>query len=229
MQNILIIEDEPSIADNIVLSLEREGFTVFWAPTLEQARTFFESEHLDLIVLDIGLPDGNGFDFCRELRVSSNIPVLMLTARSDEVDRIVGLEIGADDYVTKPFSPRELAARVKAILRRTQHQVNDTEAALPPSCLSKLKINPETFRATCMDQHLPLSAHEFHLLEALASQPSRIFSRRQLLEKAWEDPNSAMERTVDAHIKSLRAKMKQLTEIDPIVTHRGFGYSFEEM
>ena len=125
MHSILIIEDEPSIADNIVLSLEREGFTVFWAPTLEQARIFFEGEHLDLIVLDIGLPDGNGFDFCRELRVSSNIPVLMLTARSDEVDRIVGLEIGADDYVTKPFSPRELAARVKAILRRTQNHSNE--------------------------------------------------------------------------------------------------------
>ena len=229
MQNILIIEDEPSIADNIVLSLEREGFSVFWAPTLEQARSFLESDHLDFIVLDIGLPDGNGFDFCRELRASSNIPILMLTARSDEVDRIVGLEIGADDYVTKPFSPRELAARVKAILRRTQPPVNDSNTKTPASSLSKLEINTETFRATWMGQKLALSAHEFHLLEALASQPSRIFSRRQLLEKAWEDPNSAMERTVDAHIKSLRAKMKQLTEIDPIVTHRGFGYSFEEM
>ena len=229
MHSILIIEDEPSIADNIVLSLEREGFTVFWAPTLEQARIFFEGEHLDLIVLDIGLPDGNGFDFCRELRVSSNIPVLMLTARSDEVDRIVGLEIGADDYVTKPFSPRELAARVKAILRRTQNHSNENPPIAEVNGQSKLKIDADTFRATWMDQKLPLSAHEFHLLEALASQPSRIFSRRQLLEKAWEDANSVMERTVDAHIKSLRAKMKQLTEIDPIVTHRGFGYSFEEM
>ena len=226
MTTILIIEDEPSIADNIILSLEREGFKAIWAPTLQEGRDQLTLQTIDLIILDVGLPDGNGFDFCRELRPTQNIPILMLTARSDEIDRIVGLEIGADDYVTKPFSPRELGARVKAILRRTQPptQVEVT----PTTSHSNLQINSETFSAKWMNEKLNLSAHEFHLLEVLASQPGRIFSRRQLLEKAWEDPDAAMERTVDAHVKSLRAKLKQVSPVDPILTHRGFGYSYEE-
>ena len=128
MPQILIIEDEPSIADNIKLALELEGFQNRWAPTLEEGQKLLEERKPELIILDIGLPDGSGFDFCRDLRTTQNIPVIMLTARSDEIDRIVGLEIGADDYVTKPFSPRELAARVKSVLRRTQ---NDFQLQLP--------------------------------------------------------------------------------------------------
>jgi two-component system, OmpR family, catabolic regulation response regulator CreB len=225
MPKILIVEDEPSIADNIRMALDLEGFQHFWASTLAQAEEFLATQSLNLIILDIGLPDGNGFDFCRQLRTSQNIPVIMLTARSDEVDRIVGLEIGADDYVTKPFSPRELAARIKSVLRRTQNSFDcDEEKASSQN----LKIDSQTFSASYGEHKLTLSAHEFHLIEALASQPGRVFSRRQLLERAWQDPNSAMERTVDAHVKSLRAKLKKSIGKDLIVTHRGFGYSLED-
>ncbi|WDE98661.1 two-component system response regulator CreB [Lentisphaera profundi] len=225
MPKILIVEDEPSIADNIRIALDLEGFENLWAPTLAQAHEFLVDEAPALIILDIGLPDGSGFDFCRELRTTQNIPVIMLTARSDEIDRIVGLELGADDYVTKPFSPRELAARVKSVLRRTQ---NSFEVKTECSHSSKLHINSQTFAASYGDFKLKLSAHEFHLIEALAEHPGRIFSRQQLLERAWQDPNSAMERTVDAHVKSLRAKLKKTIGKDLIVTHRGFGYSLED-
>ena len=224
MPQILIIEDEPSIADNIKMALELEGFQNLWAPTLEEGRKLFETHKPQLIILDIGLPDGSGFDFCRDLRSTQNIPIIMLTARSDEIDRIVGLEIGADDYVTKPFSPRELSARVKSVLRRTQ---NDFELPCPSNQNEGLHINSENFTVSWEGEKLSLSAHEFHLLEALHSQPGRIFSRRQLLEKAWQDPNAAMERTIDAHIKSLRAKIRKTAGKDLIVTHRGFGYSIE--
>ena len=225
MPKILIVEDEPSIADNIRMALDLEGFQHLWASTLAQADEYLAENTINLIILDIGLPDGNGFDFCRKLRATQNIPVIMLTARSDEVDRIVGLEIGADDYVTKPFSPRELSARIKSVLRRTQ---NSFEIESPKQAEGKLKVDSNTFSASYEDQKLSLSAHEFHLIEALASQPGRVFSRRQLLERAWQDPNSAMERTVDAHVKSLRAKLKKTIGKDLIITHRGFGYSLED-
>ena len=229
---ILIVEDEPSIADNIALSLEREGFETQCAGTLAEGKTLLDSGLFEMLVLDIGLPDGNGFDFCREIRLTSQIPVIILTARSDEIDRIVGLEIGADDYVCKPFSPRELAARVRAVMRRyqTTEPVFDTVQVMaggenkPEEGLS---IDSEAFEVRWDGQLLKLSAHEFRLLEALASQKGRIFSRQQLLEMAWSEPQAAMERTVDAHIKSLRAKLKKVAKRDLIVTHRGFGYSLD--
>ncbi|MDD7985531.1 two-component system response regulator CreB [Lentisphaera marina] len=225
MAKILIVEDEPSIADNIRMALDIEGFQHCWASTLAKAEEFLAQGAINLIILDIGLPDGNGFDFCRQLRTSQNIPVIMLTARSDDVDRIVGLEIGADDYVTKPFSPRELAARIKSVLRRTQ---NSFDCEIQAQTCQKLKIDSQSFSAYYGEDKLTLSAHEFHLIEALAAQPGRVFSRRQLLERAWQDPNSAMERTVDAHVKSLRAKLKKTIGKDLIITHRGFGYSLED-
>lgn len=230
---ILIIEDEPSIADNIALSLEREGFETNCAGTLAAGKLLLESTDFDLLVLDIGLPDGNGFDFCRDLRLTSQIPVIILTARSDEIDRIVGLEIGADDYVCKPFSPRELAARVRAVLRRYQAEpiydtvqvfADDLEEDSPQPGLF---INSEAFEVRWDGQLLKLSAHEFRLLEALASQKGRTFSRQQLLEMAWPEPQAAMERTVDAHIKSLRAKLRKVASKNLIITHRGFGYSLD--
>ncbi|NQZ56593.1 MAG: two-component system response regulator CreB [Lentisphaeraceae bacterium] len=222
MQKILVIEDEPSIADNIVLALNMEGFSTHWCNTLQDAKSWLNVNEADLLVLDIGLPDGNGFDFCRELRQTSTVPVIMLTARSDEIDRIVGLEIGADDYVTKPFSPRELSARVKAVLRRVSPQTKET-----PRKSADLQIDDEAFTVCWKGESIILSAHEFRLLHALASPSGRTFSRSQLLTKAWDDPGTAMERTVDAHVKSLRAKMKNVIGKDLIVTHRGFGYSLE--
>lgn len=220
---ILIVEDEPSIADNIKVSLAREGFETLVCSTVSDARESLAQEDFHMIILDVGLPDGNGFDFCREVRVNDNIPIIMLTARSDEIDRVVGLEIGADDYITKPFSPRELSARVRAVLRRTVAKITKSEGV---KVHSGLEIDEEAFEVSFNRQSLNLAPYEFRLLVILSGSPGRIFSRQQLLEKAWTEPHAAMERTVDAHIKGLRAKIKKAAGKDFIVTHRGFGYSF---
>ncbi|EDM27895.1 response regulator [Lentisphaera araneosa HTCC2155] len=177
MPKILIVEDEPSIADNIRMALDLEGFQHRWASTLAQADEYLAENTINLIILDIGLPDGNGFDFCRKLRASQNIPVIMLTARSDEVDRIVGLEIGADDYVTKPFSPRELSARIKSVLRRTQ---NSFEIESPKQAEGKLKVDSNTFSASYEDQkaHFIRSRISFNRSSCISAwscfQPSSI-------------------------------------------------------
>lgn len=219
-ESILIIEDEPSIADNLSLSLSREGYDVSLCVNLTDGREYFNENNYDCMILDVGLPDGNGFDFCREVRSQSDIPIIMLTARSDEIDRVVGLEIGADDYITKPFSPRELVARVRAVLRRTQREIK-----INPVPDSKIKVDEDTFEVYVEGKLMQLSHHEFRLIAVLAKSPGRIFSRQQLLEKAWDDPQAAMERTVDAHIKGLRSKIREISGRDLIQTHRGFGYS----
>ena len=220
---ILIVEDEPSIADNLKISLSREGFEPCLCHTISDAREALSNREFQLIILDVGLPDGSGFDFCREIRADNNIPIIMLTARSDEIDRVVGLEIGADDYVTKPFSPRELSARVRAVLRRTAQTVfKEVEAHGDTGIF----IDKDAFEVKINEQTLALAPYEFKLLLILSDSPGRIFSRQQLLEKAWKEPHAAMERTVDAHIKGLRAKIKKAAGKDLIVTHRGFGYSF---
>lgn len=217
---VLVVEDEPAICDSLVYVLATEGFLVRTAATLAAARTELVPGP-QLIVLDVGLPDGNGFDFCRELRRTSRVPVLFLTARADEIDRVVGLEIGADDYVTKPFSPREVAARVKAILRRATAPA----AALP----SPLSIDLTRKIALLDGRPLTLSKQELRLLTVLAEQPGRVFSRAQLLDLAWDDPSAAFDRIIDSHIKSLRAALRSVRpEIDAITTVRGEGYALIE-
>jgi two-component system catabolic regulation response regulator CreB len=217
---ILVVEDEPSIRDAIQYALESDGSEVACTGTGGDALARLDSAAFDLVVLDVGLPDLNGFDVCRRLRERHTVPVLFLTARSGEIDRVVGLEIGGDDYVTKPFSPRELGARVRAILRRTR-----TAPASDPSIFAidadRLVIR---YHATALD----LSRYEYRLLAALIARPGRVFSRAQLMDAAWEEPEASMERTVDTHIKSLRAKLHAVRpNEDPIRTHRGFGYSLE--
>ncbi|HCU24912.1 MAG TPA: two-component system response regulator CreB [Deltaproteobacteria bacterium] len=229
---ILILEDESSIADNIRYGLEAEGFIVTWCTTLAEAKQCLAAGGIDLLVLDVGLPDGNGYDFCKELRKSSPLPVIFLTARSGEIDRIVGLEIGADDYLVKPFSPRELAARVKAIFRRgTAFNAHGTQAgvAAKPKTRTPFFIDSERMKIFYFEQALPLSRYEFRLLRVLVERPGRVLSRDQLMELAWEEPEASLDRTVDAHIKSLRAKMRRVkADLDPIETHRGLGYSLKE-
>jgi two-component system catabolic regulation response regulator CreB len=178
------------------------------------------------VVLDIGLPDMSGFDVCREIRRKHVVPVIFLTARSAEVDRIVGLELGADDYLAKPFSPRELTARVRAVLRR----VNGANGLSVPGAGSDVWRHDE---ARCQigyrGRPLDLTRNEYRLLTALLAQPGRVFSRDQLMAAAWDDPGAAIDRTVDAHVKLLRAKLREVApESDPIVTHRGMGYSLRE-
>jgi len=219
-QKILIIEDEVSIADTVKYVLEQALFEVLCATTAGEGERLLRQYKPDLLVLDIGLPDMNGLDFYRELRHEFDLPVIFLTARSDEVDRIVGLELGADDYVIKPFSPRELAARVKTVLRRFASANSPTIRRV-----GKFELNEECRSISWQGDKLKLSRNEYALLTVLLSHPGRIYSRRQLMEIAWEEPEASMERTVDTHVKTIRAKLKAVCEEDPIVTHRGFGYS----
>jgi two-component system catabolic regulation response regulator CreB len=226
---ILIIEDEPAIADNIVYALETEGFACRWCATGREGLAALDGT-FDLAVLDVGLPDIGGFDLCREIRKRHELPILFLTARAGEIDRVVGLELGADDYVVKPFSPRELAARIKAILRRTSKgNAGDTPTAPPRDAGAPFRLDAERCAIAYFGARLELSRYEYRLLAVLIEKPGRVWSREQLMERAWDEPEASLDRTVDAHIKSLRAKLRQVRpEVEAIVTHRGLGYSLKE-
>ncbi len=220
---ILLVEDEPSIADNIVYALKTDGFEPVWCSTGRDALARFGKDEFALVILDVGLPDINGFELCKQLRATSAVPIIFVTARKDEIDRVVGLEIGGDDYVVKPFSPRELTARVKAVLRRTSHSPAAETTA--PS----FAIDDDRHEISFHGSLLSLSRYEFRLLKILVQKPGRVFSREQLMDQAWEEPEAALDRTVDAHIKTLRAKLRAVrADEDPIRTHRGLGYSMKE-
>ncbi|AOS43490.1 Transcriptional regulatory protein CreB [Lacunisphaera limnophila] len=225
-QTVLVVEDEAAIAETIVYALQTEGFHPIWKTSGREALTWVRQQPVALVVLDVGLPDMSGFDVCRELQKQGAPPIIFLTARSNEVDRIVGLELGADDYLAKPFSPRELTARVRAILRRA-----GTSGAAPPVAAAATGWSHDEGRCRISfhGQALDLTRNEYRLLGALLAAPGRVFSRDQLMVAAWDDPGSALDRTVDAHIKTLRAKLREVApEADPIVTHRGLGYALRE-
>lgn len=220
---LLLIEDESAIADTVIYALEKDGFRVLWHQLAREGEDCLERENVDLLILDIGLPDDNGFEFCRRIRAHHQLPVIFLTARKEEVDRVVGLEIGADDYVTKPFGPRELAARVRAVLRRAQGGQTANSPTVDPSLFA---IDDQRKQIRYQGQWLELTQHEYRILQLLVSRPGQVFSREQLLERAWDDPGQSFDRAVDTHIKTLRAKLKRIdSERQPIRTHRGFGYS----
>jgi len=235
-QKILIIEDEPAIADTLLYALKTEGFEPHWCTTGQGGLAALVAQEFALVVLDVGLPDGSGFEFCKTIRTRSAVPVIFLTARASEIDRVVGLEIGGDDYLVKPFSPRELTARVKAILRRTNgHATNPPGVAQPPTASTAtapepvFAIDEARCRIVYRGQALDLTRCEFRLLKTLLAQPGRVFSREQLMTAAWDDPSASFDRTVDAHIKTLRAKLRAVGPTsDPIQTHRGLGYSLRE-
>ena len=221
-QTILIVEDESSIADNIVFALKTEGYNPIWKQVGSDAVTVVRHGTVDLVILDVGLPDVSGFEICKTIRSFSNVPIVFLTARSDEIDRVVGLEIGADDYVVKPFSPRELVARVRTILKRAR----PSQTAPSHHDQMLFTLDEAKARITYCQQQLTLTRHEYLLLKTLLAQPERVFSREQLMNLAWESPESSIDRTVDAHIKTIRAKLRAInSEHDPVQTHRGMGYS----
>ena len=223
MPHVLLVEDEPAIADTLVYALQTECFAVTHRLTAADALADARITAFDLAILDIGLPDMSGLDLCRKLREISPIPVLFLTARDGETDRILGLEIGGDDYVTKPFSPREIVARVRAILRRSYHE-DLAPSRTPPRAL---RHDPAAMRISCHGIPLDLTAHEYKLLLVLMEKPGRVFTREQLLDHAWQDPGAVTDRTVDAHIKSIRAKLRTAHDgaENLIETRRGLGYS----
>lgn len=238
--SILIIEDEPAIADTIVYALKTEGFAPEWCATGQAGLAALAVKPFAFVILDVGLPDGSGFEVCKVIRARSVVPVLFLTARNTELDRVLGLELGGDDYLVKPFSPRELTARVKAILRRTG-ATESTRAGAPPEKCHPMDDTPgkakgefvvDEARCTVVFRGAPLelTRNEFRLLKTLAAQPGRVFSRNQLLSAAWDDPGASMDRTVDAHVKTVRAKLRAVApDADPIQTHRGLGYSLREV
>jgi two-component system, OmpR family, catabolic regulation response regulator CreB len=218
MGNILLLEDDSAIASTIVYALEREGWKVQHCLLLREARGLMALQAYDLYLLDVGLPDGNGLDICRELRTKGDARILMLSARGEEMDRVLGLELGADDYMAKPFSPRELVARVRALLRR---------AVQTPEPLSVFTHDEAGQRISLQGAWLDLTKREYGVLTLLLAAKGRILSREHLFERVWGLETDSMDRTVDTHIKTLRAKLKAVDLQEFITTHRGMGYSLD--
>jgi two-component system, OmpR family, catabolic regulation response regulator CreB len=228
MAHILIVEDEPSIADTLLFVLQGEGFSVTWKTLAGDALKLLQTTPIDLVIMDVGLPDITGFEACKQLRKFSNVPVIFLTARGDELDRVVGLEIGADDYVVKPFSPREVAARVKAILKRVMPALAFPQIEPQLESKSEFHIDQERLQIFYRNQLLQLTRVEFKLLQTLVEQPQRVFSRDQLLTAMGATAEAGYDRSIDTHIKTLRAKLRLIdADAEPIQTQRGFGYSYQ--
>jgi len=221
---ILLLEDEQAIADTIIYAFESDGFEVTHCNTCATAREKITQVPFVFGIFDVGLPDGSGFELCKEVRSFSQIPILFLTARSDEIDRVVGLEIGGDDYVTKPFSPRELVARVKAIMRRTSSL---SEEAVSVSTETGLVHNIQKCIFAYNGSNVDFTKAEYQLFRALHEQPERVFSRDQLLDEINDDYGVAMDRVIDAHVKAIRAKFRVVGAPDYIETRRGLGYAFQ--
>jgi len=220
---ILIVDDEPAISDNIQFALESEGLETVRVATGLAATPILDEGTIDLIILDIGLPDINGLDLLKEIRRTRATPIILLTARTAEIDRVLGLEIGADDYIAKPFSPRELAARVKAVLRRCQR------TAASKSTVEAFAVNTSKRAIAFFGMPLELTKYEYEILRRFIERKGHVFSREQLMNLVWEQPETSLDRTIDAHIKNIRAKLRAVRpDIEPIVTHRGSGYSLRD-
>jgi two-component system, OmpR family, catabolic regulation response regulator CreB len=236
--HILIVEDEPMIAEAVLYALNTDGFSTTWAETGQAALDALnkpQSTPFDLIVMDVGLPDINGFELFRQVSQTHDLPVIFLTARTGEIDRVVGLELGADDYIAKPFSPRELCARVRTVLRRLQKAQTATaklvgaEQAKSIATNSPFVVDDSRKTIHYCNQKLTLSRTEYRLLQMLIESPGRVFTREALMQQAWEHPDVSLDRTVDSHIKLLRNQLRIIAPNDePIITHRGIGYALKE-
>jgi DNA-binding response OmpR family regulator len=215
---ILVVEDEPAIAESVAYALGRDGFSVTLAATAGQAEALANS--VDLVVLDLMLPDGSGFELIARWRKAKHVPVIVLSSRDDEADRVVALEAGADDYVTKPFSPREVVARVRAVLRRSQ-----MELGAPGAPAQALSLDASTRRARANGSSLELTRVEFDVLSCLLEQPGRVYSRAELIGRVWGSGFAITDRTIDSHVKALRKKVAEAgAEPGLIETVRGVGY-----
>lgn len=223
---ILLVDDEPKVCELIRAYLVKDGYDVVIAADGKAAVEKAQRYKPDLILLDLNLPELDGLEVCRIIRRQSNVPIIMLTARDEETDKIVGLELGADDYVTKPFSPRELAARVSAVLRRYREGLKHGEQIIA----GDLSLDPGKYEAIYLGKPLSLTAAEFKLLSVLACNPGRVYTRLQLMDSAFGESYEGYERTIDAHIKNIRQKISRLApeSANPLVTVRGVGYKFEK-
>jgi two-component system, OmpR family, response regulator RegX3 len=219
---ILVVEDELAISEPLVESLEREGFDAQVAPSVGHAEAAFTEREPDLVLLDVMLPDGDGRDLCRDIRSRSEVPIIMLTARGEEIDRVVGLELGADDYVVKPFSARELAARIRAILRRGRGQARRDVIEVGP-----IRLDSSSRTVTKDDRAVEMAAREFDLLRLLMSRAGEVVRREEIMDLVWDEHWFGSTKTLDVHVSWLRKKL----EADPaaprfITTIRGVGFRF---
>jgi two-component system, OmpR family, catabolic regulation response regulator CreB len=221
---VLIAEDEAAIADAVAYALRAEGYAAEHVVLGGAVAPRVRAGGIDLVVLDVGLPDCTGFDVCRAVRAFSEVPVIFLTARGAEIDRVLGLELGADDYVVKPFSPRELVARVRARLRRHTQGAPERWHRV-----GAFELDRDGLRIRYHGHLLDLTRYEFGLLDALLARPGAVLSRRQLMDRVWADALESTDRTVDTHVKTLRAKLRAASGggEDPVRTHRGLGYSLD--
>jgi DNA-binding response OmpR family regulator len=225
---ILLVDDEDSVQKLLTYPLERDGFRVVQARDGEQALRMFGDEHIDLVVLDLMLPKVDGLEVCKRLRADSNVPIIMLTARGEELDKVLGLELGADDYITKPFSIREFRSRVRALLRRAglpRERAREAETIES----GELRIDPARRTVELGGEPVQLTYVEFELLAALASEPARVFTREMLLRALWGDSAYREPRTIDVHVRHLREKLERdPREPEYIFTVRGVGYRFRD-
>ena len=224
-KKVLVVDDEKPIVEVISYNLRKEGFETLTAFDADQCMELFLDEKPDLIILDVMLPSASGFDICKSIRKQSDVPIILLTARAEESDRVIGLELGADDYVVKPFSVRELIARVKTILRRSG--ISAEISAERPIVDGELVITPSRFEVTLDGKQIELSPKEFELLKYLVGHPDHVFSRQALLDEVWGVDAYVEERTIDVHIRWLREKIeKSPSQPENILTVRGIGYKY---
>ncbi len=224
MPRILLVEDESAIADTVLYALREDGHEALHCLTAGAALEAAAREAFELAILDVGLPDLGGFALCRQLRARGDLPVIFLTARQEEADRVLGFELGADDYVSKPFSPRELVARVRAVLRRARQATEP--AGAQPAPVAGFEHDLGGMRVRYRGRLLDLTRYEYGLLAALLARPGAVLSRAQLMDRVWGDALDTGDRTIDTHVKTLRAKLHAIApDADPIRTHRGLGYS----
>ena len=222
MKHVLIVEDEKKLADILIAYLNKEQFRVTHYESGSGVSDWVKNNQPNIILLDLMLPDVNGKDLCKEIRQFSTVPIIMVTAMIDEIDRLIGLELGADDYVCKPFSPKEVVARVKAVLRRSEGDFNQGEI------YDAFEVNDETYSIKLHGDRLDLTPVEFSLLKMFIQSPGRVFNRDQILDNIFEDGRIVLDRTVDTHVKNLRHKLKTASpEHDYVRSVYGIGYSFE--
>ena len=221
MQHILIVEDDRTIAESIAFILEQDSFSCQWFDNGRDALDYIENNEVDLMLLDVGLPDMSGFDVLRKVRIKSDLPVIIISARDDESDQVLGLEgLGANGYITKPFSPRLVVAHVRSQLRRDRTDKNPK---------SKFSINQAMQRVLFHNHELVLTPAEFKILSHLIKHPNQVHTREYLMNIIWDRPHGSDEKTINTHIKSIRKRLHEIDEMsDPIETHRGIGYSLIE-
>ncbi len=222
-RTILIADDDPHIREVVAFALEKAGMAITEASDGAETLSIFHKHSVDLIVLDINMPEMDGLDVCKEIRKTSDVPILFLSSRDEEIDRVIGLELGADDYITKPFSPRELVARVKAILKRTYPAVkcHDSETLYKVGLLS---VEPDKHKVFWNNQEVALTATEFSILKGMVQQPERVFDRDQIMSMAYDANINVSDRTIDSHIRHMRQKFMDLNCDALIQTVHGVGY-----